>query len=214
MIILAEMAAEDWIAIASIFATLALAILTIWINRRDAREEAENERQRHQAEIEREANRHREFIEREDRLRREQRLDQRHIEFTVECDFFGPVDDQWLAEIRLCAHNKGQTVQRFSKIFLRVRGIPKDSPLTRWDKQGHRAFFPEKVAEETNIIPEGITYFTEPGIRQVFTYVTTVPADQRFILVQSEFDYYGEEDKTHDCERVFEVPSAPVSEQS
>ena len=197
---------DDWISIASVFASAALAIFTIWISRRDARQQAEDEKRRHAEEITRETNRYRESLEREDRLRSEQRLDKGHIEYTVECDFLGPVNETCLAEIRLCAHNKGQTIQRFSRIYIRVRGIPRADSPSRWPERWDRAFFPTKIAEQENVIPQGVTYFTEPGVRQVFTYVTTVPTDQRFILIHSEFDYMGEEGKSHDCERVFEVP--------
>lgn len=202
---------EHYISITSIFSTLAIAVLTIWISRRDSQSQSETESRRHRDEMERETKRHRESLEREDRLRSERREDQRHIEFTIECDIFDPVDETCLAEIRLCAENKGQTVQRFSRISVRVRGISRDSQLSRWPDQGDRALFPNKIAGQPNIIPPNVTYFTEPGIRQVFTYVTTVPSDQRFILIHSEFDYLGEEGKTHNFERVIAVP-APACE--
>lgn len=133
-----------------------------------------------------------------------------HVEFTIECLFLGPTGDIWLAEVSLIAHNVGNVIQRFSRIHLRIRGIATDAPLNRWPGYGDRVEFGEKIAEERNITPKSkdgkpIEYFTEPGVKQAFTYITTVPVRFRFVLVFAEFDYVGCDGRTHDCERVFEL---------
>ena len=191
------MNAEDWIALASVLATTCIALFTLWIHRRDAAKQSERE-----DEIRRQEQ------EREERRRETAREHVPHVEFTIECSFFASLHEQILIEVRLVAHNIGQVIQQFSRISLRIRGIPRSGQLERWEGRGDRAFFPVKIAEETNIIPapQQTLYFTEPGVRQVFTYVTTVPVEMAFILVFAEFDYYGELGKTHDCERVFAVP--------
>ncbi len=56
------------------------------------------------------------------------------------------------------------------------------------------------------IVHEKYSYiFVEPGVEQVITYVTKIPAEYRFILARAEFRY--DRLNPHSAEEVFEVKS-------
>ena len=48
------------------------------------------------------------------------------------CNFFGPCDGSFIAEFVISAHNLSVVRQEFPQIFLRIRGIPRESKLSRW----------------------------------------------------------------------------------
>lgn len=199
---------KDWVALFSLLATTGMAIFTIWFNYRNLLQQRERE----------------DAIRTDERGRAERetqltRLHEPHIEFTIDARFFGPIEGQWLAEVSLIAHNVGSVIQHFSRIHLRIRGIPEGEPLKRWEGHGCRAEFPMLIAEEKNIIPKTrdgkeILYFAEPGVRQTFTYMTTIPRQTRFVLIFAEFDYYEKDGRTHDCERVFALNEPASSSAS
>lgn len=175
-----------WIAIAGITATLLASVATHLINRY-------REKRR---------------WEREDRLRHErwekERTYKPHIEFGIDCNFYGPGRGYYLTEFLLRAHNKGAILQQFPSILLRVRGIKHDQAPEYWSGREPRVEFPEKVIDETDIIPRDYNYFfVEPGVRQTFTYVTRTPASIKYVLVQAKFTY--DEFTPHTVERVFLV---------
>ncbi len=129
----------------------------------------------------------------------------RRVEFRIDCVFFGPQQDQYLAEFKLHAVNKGLVVHRFPSIELRVRGIKASDEISFWKDRKPRVEFPHKVMQG-EIVHEKYSYiFVEPGVEQVITYVTKIPAEYRFILARAEFRY--DRLNPHSAEEVFEVKS-------
>ena len=127
-----------------------------------------------------------------------------HIEFGIDCDFYGPENGYYLTEFLLGAYNKGVTLHRFPSILLRVRGIKSDQAPEYWLGREPRVEFPEKVIDNAEIIPRDYNYFfVEPGVKQTFTYVTRIPSSIKYILVQAKFKY--DEFTPHTVERVFLV---------
>ncbi|MEK6337359.1 MAG: hypothetical protein AABM67_20750 [Acidobacteriota bacterium] len=127
----------------------------------------------------------------------------RRVEFSIDCNFFGPQQEQYLAEFRLHAVNKGVVVHRFPSIELRVLGLKKSDPISFWEDRKPRVEFPHKVMQ-AEIVHDKYSYiFVEPGVEQVITYVTTFPAEYRFILARAEFRY--DRRNPHSAEKVFEL---------
>jgi len=116
------------------------------------------------------------------------------IEFSVEVNFYPPLkkDDDFPAEIRIIAHNKGKIQFSFREINLRVRGLKRGEQLSYWRE--NRLCFPVYLVGEgnaaENIIPSRYGYyFVESGVRQVFTYITKVPQETGLINVFVAFKY-------------------------
>jgi hypothetical protein len=124
--------------------------------------------------------------------------------------------------------NQGLVRIEFSKLFLTVKGIEKDTEIGLFENMGNPisiANFPENFVK-TNVLKKvsnknvgmQITensnndgqskgkvkkWFVEPGIVQKFTYVLRIPENIRFILVRSSFDY--QKNSEHSVQKVFEI---------
>jgi hypothetical protein len=195
---------KDWITLAGIAATTLISIVVMVVNsRREKQQQERDDRVR------------KEQQEREDKLRREQeqrevekenrlRTYSPHIEFEIKCNFYGPEQAHFVAEFLLIVCNRGSVQQKFKDIQLRVRGIESDQPLSYWQGNEPRLAFPVKIVDNTSILPESYNFFfVEPGIEQVFTYVTRVSSSIKYILVHAEFEY--DQFTPHTTERTFAV---------
>ena len=133
-----------------------------------------------------------------------------HIEFDVECNFYGPEKGFYLAEFILSADNKGYVIHWFPSIKLRVRGIEANVDLQYWPGKEPRLQFPLKVVDDVEVIfKEKYQHiFVEPGVRQKINFVTKVPERCRYVLMRAQFNY--DETRSHSIERVSAV-SAKVS---
>jgi|GEM_PF-3219537 len=130
-----------------------------------------------------------------------------HIELRIDCQFFGPRDDQFLATFCVQASNKGQVVHKFPSVVLRVRGI-KGEPFQHWQGHEPRAYFPHNVFE-TDLIPSDWNFiFIEPGVSHQITITTVIPAEYSYVLAYAEFAY--KEYWPHTAEAVFFLPQRAV----
>lgn len=154
---------SDWIALAGILGTVVMSVVSLVVSSRRERRQQERDDRLHQ-----------EQREREDRLRREQQERQSaedlairklspHIEFEIACHFHGPEQGDMLVEVLLIARNRGNVLQQFRDIRLRLRGIPAGADLAYWPGNEPRLHFPMKLVEETSIKPERYHYFRGAG---------------------------------------------------
>jgi hypothetical protein len=172
-------------------------------------------------------------VARQDALRAEEQRRQEQLweeerrliprtEFDASCQFFGPEPSGYPTVITLSVHNKGSTQRRFRSIRVRLRGLRRGAPLERWSERGRdRLRFPEKLVDD-DLVPDrlGDYYFVEPGVRQLFTYPTLIPADIGYALLHIEIKTYGSvrenaDEDTFTEERLIQVPAtAAVVETS
>jgi hypothetical protein len=165
--------------------------------------ERERSEQLHQEQIKAQQKRHNEQLQREDELRLLNRKDQAHIEFDIDCNGFTPVDDLRLLEVVLSAHNKGNTLQLFKEIKLRVRGIKHGESLAINEKI-NRADFSHSILDDTNIIPDSVNFFfVEPNVNQRFQFSTVLAQEYKYICIRAAFHY--DKSTIHTTERIFEL---------
>jgi hypothetical protein len=174
---------EEVIKLVGIFSTLAVSLVTMFIARRREKEQ--------QA--------------REDARREKERIDFPQVEFNIDCNFYGPQQDEYLVEVLLTVHNKGHVQHQLKDVRLRIRGIEENTELKFW-VGGFRLDFPEKLVPlategEAEV---GQLFFAEPGEKHVITYVTKIPASIKYILAYAKHRF-GAKDHLHDTERVFPV---------
>jgi hypothetical protein len=193
---------EDAKLLVSILTPLAIVILGFLFNRRLHKLESEREdtRSKHNAKEQKEC----------DELERRHTP---HIEFNIDCKFFGPYQGKYAAEFILTANNKGITKHEFTSIILRLRGIKQDAALAYWTRRyEHRLEFPEKIVED-EVKPNNLNYiFIEPGVTQRLSYITIIDAEIKYITARAEFNY--EEYKPHSREKMFEVKSRDTYNES
>lgn len=75
--------------------------------------------------------------------------------------------------------------------------------------------FPEKLtAKSISIIPrKSKYYFVRPRVSQEFSYVTSIPANWKFVLTRVSFRY-PTTNEIHTAERAFKVDKTKNAEQS
>ena len=130
-----------------------------------------------------------------------------HIEFDIDCKFFGPCNGKYAAQFIMTASNKGITRHKFDSIILRVRGIKEKSDLSLWKPlYPCRLKFPEELLKD-DVVPHDMEYyFVEPGVCQRFNYITIIEKGVKFITARAEFKYTHKNYKPHTAERMFELP--------
>jgi len=195
---------ENWIALAGILATTIISIMAIVINRGREKQQQERDDRLRKEQQEREDKLRKEQQEREVEEELRRRTYSPHIEFEIKCNFYGPEKDCFVAEFLLIARNKGFIQQKFKDIHFRVRGIESEQPLAYWQGNEPRLAFPMKIVDNASILPKDYSFFfVEPGIEQVFTYVTKIPLSVKYILAHAEFEY--DKFTPHTTERTFAV---------
>lgn len=205
------MEASNWITLASVLSTVTLAIVTIVLHRHRDRVQQERDDANRAAQQQREDSLRREAQDREDKLRAIESVHEPHIEFSVECAFFGPQAGSYAMQILLIVENKGRVQQRISSMILRLRGIDADQELTFREDERKRLCFPLELIKNEQLVTKDVGYFfVEPGVRQSFAYFTSVPTSTRFLLVYSRFQYADETEKYHTVQRMLSLPSEPL----
>ncbi|NBJ10941.1 hypothetical protein [Microvirga arsenatis] len=218
---------EHWelaVTFLSLLATLATVTLAYY-GMRAERERSEREIQLRNEQQVREDRIRAEQLAREDEIRRIERSSVPRTEFDLECRFLGPVQGEYITDIRIIVHNKSQVRRKFGSIQVPMLGLRSGAPLGYWDRGQQRLEFPEKLLK-VDLLPQEplgrYYYFVEPGIRQVFTYPTKIPSTISHVLLHVRFqsrvdDEHGgstesEYESVFDEERLFEVkPDEPKS---
>lgn len=138
------------------------------------------------------------------RFRRE-RTHKPRMEFTVDCNFFGPQRGYYVCETVIRANNRGLIDHRFRSILLGMRGIEGGGAIQEWKTKEPRLEFPVSLLKDAEVLytPRFDYIFVEPGVSQPITYVTRIPAEIRFIVVRVQFKY--DNFNPHSAEKVFEV---------
>jgi hypothetical protein len=184
---------ENWIALASVLATVMVAVVSLVMSARQQTRHQRREddlRDRHQ--------------EREDALRQFHREDAPRLEFTIEGETFGKPADEQLMALMISLHNRGLIRWQLNSILLRIRGIESSRPFGYWNGHAPRVEFPVTVVDNADIVPGNLNYlFMEPGVKQGISYVTRLPAGIEYVLVHLEFNY--DQYTPHTAERLFHV---------
>lgn len=152
-------------------------------------------------------------LKKEDREKKEReelvRKYKPHIEFHINCNFYGPENDSYAAEFIITANNKSLIRQEFISIMLRVRGIEHDEPLSLFEEYKQRLKFPHPLFK-TDIIPRSKDdqkrwnyIFVEPDVKQDISFISIIDKKYKYIVAQTIFHY--DKYTPHSVERMFEV---------
>ena len=135
------------------------------------------------------------------------RLERTHVprvDFNLDCRFYGPQNNEFIAEFLLSINNKGLVIHRFHDVLLRVRGIEEGQDLAFLKDNEPRLAFPVLLVNDNVIYKRKHSrIFVEPGINQTLTYVSKISSSVRFIVARVEFRY--DQSRTYSVERVFEL---------
>lgn len=105
----------------------------------------------------------------------------------VDCRFYGPVGGKIIADIRVIAENKGQTIRLFHGMNVRVFALLEgDEPELYRSKDGMQRL--ALRGDRVDAATDNYDFSIEPGIRQVFPLTTLI--DERSIYVSVKVDVW------------------------
>jgi hypothetical protein len=186
--------------------------LGLYINRKLKKIDQKNEKHRQQ-----------EIEAKKREIDRQNRIDKKRIEFTIDANVVGMQNGFYIVEFTTTINNKSQAQkQTFTSIILRVRGISKENDIEFWKKKKeeegtfgenenskvfltHRINFAEKIMEENILPPLQTNIFIEPGVKQVISYTTRIAAHISFFIAHVSFYYSDKIPYPHTAEKVFRL---------
>ena len=150
-----------------------------------------------------------------------------HMEFSINCNFYGPHGNNYVAEYLISINNRGFVQQGFKEILLGVHGIDENEPeVSLWknNQPGYgksyddRLFCPTQLIKNQNVIPERYElYLVEPNCEETIRYVTIIPSNVKYILAHAEYLYSntlrrkGKPQRPRTTERFLQVQPLAIS---
>ena len=129
------------------------------------------------------------------------------IDLTASLDFFGAHGSEFMVEIQVQLENLGALRHKVSDLVYSLRILRDDDPVVSDDRILGQVSFPHPVAERRRLFPSEWGYsFVDPGVKNTYRSVTTIPRDARFVLVSCRFTYGDRESDFHVSQRVLPVP--------
>lgn len=112
-------------------------------------------------------------------------------ELDLQCAFHGPEQDDVIVAVSLIVDNKAGTRRTFRSMEITMRGIRRGAALSLWAGMGkHRLDFPVPLVKEELVPParadETNYYFVEPGVKQVFSFFTKIPAEIGYVRIHAK----------------------------
>lgn len=136
------------------------------------------------------------------------------IQFNIDINFISIQDKQILFEVLLVLKNKGTVRHEIDKesFTLKIRYLTKDDKIIQGDlKYNFETKFPhlhevKDVNKKRKIIHESWkNTFLDPGVKQVYSYITALPEDTLCILVKSKFNYSERKSDNYGAQKLFKV---------
>jgi hypothetical protein len=194
----------DWIAIAGLVTTTAIAAASlVYASLTQRAQQTREDKLRAAQQAHEDALRTTQQA-REDALRERHREDTPHIELRVDCQVHGPDDDAYLIELLLLltiGDLCDNSLEASCSVSAASSGI-NHFPIGQGFEP--RLKFPVTLVNGAEVIPPRYNFlFVEPGVPQTITYTSKIPASMKYILVHVEFRY--DKFTPHTAERVFQL---------
>ena len=136
-------------------------------------------------------------------IRREARA---KIQFSLDLNILGRLDDKWIVEAVAIVENKGLVRHNVSAFRFDLHYLPDGAKVIEGDMRiNHQVLFQPVVKKRYWIPPDWMGSFVDPGVTQRYTYVTWLPADAALALLYAQFKYPGAESEFHTAQKVFGV---------
>jgi len=127
-------------------------------------------------------------------------------EFSVDLDFIGTQGNSWLVEVSAYVENKGLVRHPVRNFKLRLRYLCDDDQVIDGEANlKFKVLFPHSINERIGN-SERFLYektYIDPGLKYRNSYVTSLPLQATFVLLQGNFDY-GTEPFT--AQKLLKVP--------
>ena len=137
------------------------------------------------------------------------------IEFDLDLKVLGRQDKQFLVEIAAIVHNKGLVRHWLQDFRFDLLYLPKSAEIQCGDARiNEQVLFQPLFKKRYWIPPDWISSFIDPGVRQRYTYISSVPDDASYILVFAIFKYPDEESEFHTAQKVWPIETPTTANKS
>lgn len=136
------------------------------------------------------------------------------VEFTIDAEFIGVQDNQWLLEINANVENKGAVLHKISDFQFALRYIKSDDKLENGDENINFQTKIEHPQHKGYLIPQKWEFsFLEPSVKNQYKYISTIPTEATFVLIYGKFKYQNDEHEFHTATKLLKVPSLDKSDK-
>jgi len=133
------------------------------------------------------------------------------VDFSVNVNFVGIHNGEWLIEILGLLDNKGLVPHRVESLRFELRYLSETDPLTDGDEtiRGQVLFPPATKDESWMPIAEGEKMVIQSGVSLRYNYVYRIPETAAFVLLHGILDY-GKNRPQHRADRMLKVPNSQI----
>ena len=190
---------KDWIALAGIVATAAIAVFSVlWnthVHRLQRKEQAAREDEIRQ-----------ELGKKEQKRREEERLHAPRVDLDVDVKFVGRQGDRWLVEIVADVENSGLVCNSIEAFDFSLRCIYPSDPVEDGDALiNYQAKIPHKIKSGSWLPVTWTGTVVEPGTSVRYTHIAAVPSQASFVFVHGRCKYST--GTYHTADKLIRVPS-------
>jgi len=128
------------------------------------------------------------------------------IEFNLDCRYLGKSNHCRLVELIAVIENKGLVRQYIKEWTFDLLLLDDSTMIDETDSTINYQvkFFNKKISKRPWVPASWYTTFIDAGTRQVYTYLTAVPENTKFITLYSRFIYPSSND-FHSSQKTFEL---------
>ncbi|SHI93845.1 hypothetical protein SAMN02745146_1969 [Hymenobacter daecheongensis DSM 21074] len=130
------------------------------------------------------------------------------IEFNLDCRYIGQTEENHIIELIAVIENKGLVRQNIKEWTFDLLVFKKGDKIDETESSINYQvkFFDKKISKRPWVPTIWYTTFIDAGTKQVYTYLTSVPNETKFITIYSRFIYPNTDD-FHSSQRTFELES-------
>lgn len=133
------------------------------------------------------------------------------IQFTVELNVLGSLDDRLLVEVVALLENKGAVRHKISNITFNLLYLPESARVLEGKAFNGQVQFQKAGADQRPWVSSEYEYtFVDPKVTQRYSYTASLPQDAAFAIVHARFSYSDKESDFHSAQQVFNVRSRPA----
>jgi hypothetical protein len=128
------------------------------------------------------------------------------IQFILELNNVGSVDDKLLVEVVAIVENKGLVRHRLDNFQFDLRYLLQDEKIVEGEEKINFQIAFDHTLPTRSWIPRKWEYtFVDPGVMQRYSYLAWLPADAAFALIYAHFRYPDAASEFHTAQKVFRI---------
>jgi hypothetical protein len=128
------------------------------------------------------------------------------IQFDLAVRFIGYRVEIWLVELIATLENKGKIRHKIKEFTFQLSYLTSAGEISSVDASKLIVPFQNIAASGSWLSKNWLYTFVEPGVKQSFTVVTTIPEEALYLYLSARFDYAGGSE-FHESDWTGKVPS-------